>query len=271
MKLTLTKSKAATLISTLILFGAPSIANAAKVVTTEQTSTSSDTQLESIDVNGFGIELSEKDKAIAESFLLTNEEMAKFKYIMEYTPRKYWTPNISPIVALGAEAKSDEERRHYAELAYKLKEEREKKELQFARIGVQVEMEHNEVMRSWKSKTTSKFGFAEQLPENKTSLTSLFINAANCDASKKCKEFVSDLVLSNSTNNKLDIYFKDSSNKQITDFAYNNGIKSSAVSSGSITLNIENGEIANSKLTKYKIPFAVTQSNQGSQIIELNK
>ena len=266
-----TKSKLTSLAFASILVGFSCSTYAAKVVTTQQTSTSSNTQEESIDVNGFGIVINDKDKAIAESFKLTTNEMAKFKYIMEYTPRKYWTPDISPITALGAEAETEEERRHFAELGYQLKTEREKKELAFARMAVKVEMENDPVMRNWKNKGDTKFGFSEQLPDNKTSLTSLFINAIDCEASKECKEFVSDLVLSNSTNNKLDIYFKGSNNKQITDFAFNNGIKAATVSSGSVTLNIESGEIAKNKLNKYKIPFAITQSNQGTQVINFHK
>lgn len=267
------RSHLALLITTAIALPVLASENFSKVESTEQVttsdnaSTSNDT--EKVKINGFDINLSKKDKVLAKAFMLTNKEYAQYKYIMKYTPRGVWTPKIDPVTALGNEATTEQERTHYATLLFKIKKQRETKELAFAREAMTVERELEPSTKNWSTRTKSKFGFAKSLPGDKNSLTSLFVNAHECERSKLCSKAVSDLVKSNSKYNKLDIYFVDSSNSDISEFSYKDGIKSDKVASGSITLNHESGEIDKNGLTKYKVPFWVNQNNTGTNVHEI--
>ncbi len=221
-----------------------------------------------VSVEGLDVHLTQAESVMAKSFHLSDDEYARYKYLLENTPRKFWTPNISPVTLLGIEAKTDTERTRYAELAYKLKTEREAKEKAFASIAVEVEYRLDPKSQNRTPITEQKFGFAESLPDNKTSLTSVFINANACMASAECQQVIGDLVKSNSSTNLLNIYFVQSTKAQISDFAVRNNISSEKVKSGSINLAIESGQISAAGLGKYKLPFFVTQSNHGNAIKE---
>lgn len=55
------------------------------------------------------------DEQLARDWGLRTEEWARYKQLMQ-GPLGIYSPNLDPLTALGIEARTDEERRHYAEL-----------------------------------------------------------------------------------------------------------------------------------------------------------
>ncbi|TYG35305.1 TIGR03759 family integrating conjugative element protein [Lonepinella koalarum] len=68
----------------------------------------------------------------AQRWGLTETEWQRYLEIKQHE-RSFWSPNLDPITTLGVEAKTDAERRHYAELLAKKEHERVDKELAFER------------------------------------------------------------------------------------------------------------------------------------------
>lgn len=221
------------------------------------------------EIEGFDVKLNQKDKALAKSFLLTDREFARYKYIMEYTPRGYWTPDIDPVTALGVSASTEQERVRYANIAYQLKNSRDEKQNAFYKTALHTERLNNPNSNRWKTNNEMKFGFSETLPSNKQSLTSVFLKPADCKADENCIDFVLNLITSNSTYNKTDFYFVKSSPSEISDFVVSLNLDTNKIENGDITLNIEDGEMKSNNLIM-NLPFAVRQDNSGQSIFTLD-
>ena len=72
------------------------------------------------------------EEAIAEQWRLSVEEWETYQTLM-HGPRGVWTPNLDPVTVLGIHAKTDAERRRYAELLVMIEFERVEQELSFQR------------------------------------------------------------------------------------------------------------------------------------------
>lgn len=68
----------------------------------------------------------------AKAWGLTEQEWSRFEAI-KAGPRGYWSPNLDPLTALGVEARSESERRRYAQLQVRLEAERVERELAYQR------------------------------------------------------------------------------------------------------------------------------------------
>ena len=71
------------------------------------------------------------DKIHAKNWGVTESDWVKYKTIMATTPRGNWSPNLDPIVSLGIEANTEEERTRFAKLLYDTEIERQSKEIDF--------------------------------------------------------------------------------------------------------------------------------------------
>lgn len=69
---------------------------------------------------------------LAKEWGLTNKEYERYQNLMQ-EPRGIWSPGLDPLTALGVEARSDEERRRFAELQVKAERQRVEKELAYQR------------------------------------------------------------------------------------------------------------------------------------------
>lgn len=66
----------------------------------------------------------------AKDWGLTTEEWNRFERI-QAGPRRYWSPRLDPLTALGVEATSNQERQRYAELQVRLEAQRAQRELAY--------------------------------------------------------------------------------------------------------------------------------------------
>ena len=74
------------------------------------------------------LERSQSDRA--SDWGLTEQEWSRFQEI-QAGPRGFWSPNLDPLTTLGVEARSEQERRRYAELQVKLEAQRAERELAY--------------------------------------------------------------------------------------------------------------------------------------------
>lgn len=77
-------------------------------------------QKEDVEVSGYELNGIEIDKQYLDSWGITKEEYERYDYIQNNTARGYFTPNANPLVYLGIEARTERERRKYAEKVAKL-------------------------------------------------------------------------------------------------------------------------------------------------------
>ncbi|MFJ5299210.1 TIGR03759 family integrating conjugative element protein [Pseudomonas sp. NPDC088368] len=82
--------------------------------------------------NSQGAALTSETSASAEGLEwgLDRQEWQRYQALMK-SPRGVYSPGLDPLTALGIEARSDEERRHYAELQVKAEAQRTAKELAY--------------------------------------------------------------------------------------------------------------------------------------------
>ncbi|CBV43929.1 TIGR03759 family integrating conjugative element protein [Halomonas elongata] len=66
----------------------------------------------------------------AEAWGLTDKQWSRYQKLKE-RPRGTWSPDLDPITMLGLEARSEDERRHYAELLVEQQRKRVERELAF--------------------------------------------------------------------------------------------------------------------------------------------
>lgn len=76
------------------------------------------------------IDRDELQRSQAEAWGLTDQEWSRYQELKE-RPRGTWSPDLDPITMLGIEARSEAERRHYAELLVEQQRKRVERELAF--------------------------------------------------------------------------------------------------------------------------------------------
>lgn len=151
------------------------------------------------DINGLKIELSELEKHKAKNWKLTNEQYARYKYIMMATPRGTFTPNLDPITVLGNESRTEMERMHFARLAMNLEQKRVNGELLF-QIAANDYGEEMAKALGIKDKNDEK--------ENKN-LISIFIDASDCGENSVCQKFLTNMIGGQSKSSAMVIYYKN--------------------------------------------------------------
>ncbi|EKK6843153.1 TIGR03759 family integrating conjugative element protein, partial [Salmonella enterica] len=168
-------------------------------------------------------------------------------------PRALQSPGIDPLMALGLEAGSASERRHFAEMWVKQEYARVEKELAFQR----------EVDAAWKrlypNTLPVNMGNASGIAHDTQGRLALFVkrNCVQCDA--RLKAVLAD-------NRQVDIYLVDSagSDDTIRQWALAHHIPVDKVRSRQITLNHDNGNWL--KYGQGRMPVVLQQGASGWQI-----
>src|SRR5699024_3163996 len=86
--------------------------------------------LEDIKVHETGVNESLRADALA--WGLDEEELDRYEQLMQGS-RGIWSPGLDPVTALGVEAKTEQERRRYAEMLVEVEKARVERELAFQR------------------------------------------------------------------------------------------------------------------------------------------
>ncbi|MBS0159848.1 MAG: TIGR03759 family integrating conjugative element protein [Nitrospira sp.] len=171
------------------------------------------------------------DDRVASGWGLQPQEWARYRELME-GPLGIYSPNLDPLSALGIEARSDEERRRYAELQVQVEARRVEKLLAYQRAYDEAWQRLNPGMQR------------VNLPDDKPSAaavrgsgrTAVFVK----DGCAVCGQLVQRLQTSGAN---FDLYMVGSrqDDVRIRDWAKRVQIDPARVRSGSITLNHDSG------------------------------
>lgn len=161
----------------------------------------------------------------AQEWGLTTEEWQRYETLKKGR-RGVLSPGLDPLTMLGIEARSDEERRHFAELTVKQEFQRVEAELAFQR----------EVNSAWMRVYPGVLPVQDLRNEVSNARQALFVKE-NCPA---CDRKLTQLM---KANQPLDIYLVDSGGKDeaVRSWAKKHNIPAEKVKSRQVTLNHDNG------------------------------
>ncbi|WP_442867912.1 TIGR03759 family integrating conjugative element protein [Citrobacter sp. Awk 2] len=183
----------------------------------------------------------------AQEWGLTAEEWQRYETLKKGR-RGVLSPGLDPLTMLGIEARSDEERRHFAELTVKQEFQRVEAELAFQR----------EVNSAWMRVYPGVLPVQDLRSEVSNARQALFVK----DSCPACERKLAQLMKSN---RPLDIYLVDSGGKDeaVRSWAKKHNIPAGKVKSRQVTLNHDNGMWQ--KYGSGLMPVVLQQGAQGWQ------
>ncbi|HDG1692416.1 TPA: TIGR03759 family integrating conjugative element protein [Kluyvera georgiana] len=183
----------------------------------------------------------------AQEWGLTAEEWQRYETLKKGR-RGVLSPGLDPLTMLGIEARSDEERRHFAELTVKQEFQRIEAELAFQR----------EINSAWTRVYPGVLPVQDLRSEVSNARQALFVKE-NCPA---CERKLVQLMKSNQP---LDIYLVGSGGKDeaVRNWAKKHNIPAEKVKSRQVTLNHDNGMWL--KYGSGLMPVVLQQGAQGWQ------
>ncbi len=199
-----------------------------------------------------------KDESSRKHWSLSIQEWTRYKSLLNGIRGSISPATISPIEVLGVHARTDQERRKYAELWAMMMREDVERTIAFQRAydEANIKLFPNESLFS---------SDALALNQPKVFETGdrvlIFIKMKNCP---ECVQMIQRLLLEEKIKKlTLDIYFIDTNSKQdntaIRQWAEKHNIDKSRLKSGKVTLNHDNGNLY--KITKQlinKVPLVYT-------------
>ncbi|EEE2002178.1 TIGR03759 family integrating conjugative element protein [Salmonella enterica subsp. enterica serovar Kotte] len=186
-------------------------------------------------------------RELAQEWGLTTEEWQRYETLKKGR-RGVLSPGLDPLMLLGIEARSDEERRHFAELTVKQEFQRVEAELAFQR----------EVNSAWTRVYPGVLPVQDLRSEVSNARQALFVKD-NCPA---CERKLAQLM---KANRPFDIYLVDSGGKDevVRSWAKKHNIPVEKVKSRQVTLNHDSGMWL--KYGNGLIPVVLQQGAQGWQ------
>ncbi len=235
------------MISTILLLGLAFFFQASAALQTEQSQ-----QGNTASVNTTFLALEEaRLKKSAQEWGLTTEEWQRYQQLSKGR-RGILSPGLDPITLLGIEARTEEERRHYAELSVKQDFQRVEAELAFQR----------EVNAAWQRV------YPDILPVQASNNTTAANNGrlalfVRVDCGAPCETKVASLL---TTQRPLDIYLvgSDGKDEAVRAWARKLAIPVERVKAKTLTLNHDRGQWF--KFGQGQMPVVLQQGENGWQI-----
>ena len=174
------------------------------------------------------------DEQQARDWGLRTEEWARYRELMQ-GPLGVYSPNLDPLTALGIEARSDDERRRYAELQVRAEARRVEKTLAYQRAYDAAWQRLAPGVLRVNLSGANQTGSAADIPQG-ADRTAVFVK----DGCPACNQTVLRLQSSNA---EFDIYVVGSraDDTHIRDWARRTRIDPAKVRAGHITLNHDGG------------------------------
>lgn len=209
-------------------------------------------------VDGVEIELTEKEKILAKNWSLSESDWAKYKYIMEFTPRGLWTPDLDPPIALGNMAKTPEERLYYARIMTNIEMSRRQREALMTEAGefAAKEYANNGIIPQPKQPT----GLAAVLTNNRNKLRSIFVDLRNCN--QDCKVFLTLALSSSSSKTKVDMHFTGGDESEAKVLLKSIGVDEQVITRKAISIS---AQLHNPTIEKYRnggtVPYYINKTD----------
>lgn len=199
-----------------------------------------------------------KDESSRKLWSLSTQEWTRYKSLLNGIRGSISPATISPIEVLGVHARTDQERRKYAELWAMMMREDVERTIAFQRAydEANIKLYPNESLFSSDALTLKQPKVFETGDR-----VLVFIKMKNCP---ECVQMIQRLLLEEKVKKlTLDIYFIDTKSKHdnsaIRQWAEKQNIDKSRLKSGKVTLNHDNGNLY--KITKQlinKVPLVYT-------------
>ncbi|WP_298771683.1 hypothetical protein [uncultured Shewanella sp.] len=220
------------------------------------------------------IKLTVEDKTLAREYQLTDDEMKRYKYLVEHTPRKHWSPNIDPVTLLGIEAKNVNQQKHFAKKWISLQTARQKKEISFEYVKNQLLIEqypNSFLKKSYRQIINSK-SYAEITPkpiksQYQKNRTVLFTDINNCN--RRCQSYTENVIQASGLSTQLDIYVLNAASEtNIENYIQILNISKDRIRDGSITLHRDKGEFNQLTLPNKQLPIAISNMGEQQKVIK---
>ncbi|EGR4213921.1 hypothetical protein DDN60_15405 [Vibrio cholerae] len=215
-------------------------------------------------VDGIEIELSEKDKHRAKNWNLTDSDWAKYKYLMEYTPRGLWTPDLDPPLALGNASQTESDREYYIRIQNQIEKQRIAADEAMTSTTNRIEMVGQYSRQQKMSPLRAQLNQSkENQSQPKDTLRSIFVDLKACDS--ECKTFITLAVASSSSSTQLDMHFTGGDESDSRKFLNQIGINENKMNSKGININ---ASYMNESVLKFKgngsLPFYLNKTEEGT-------
>jgi integrating conjugative element protein (TIGR03759 family) len=192
---------------------------------------------------------------------LTDIEWTRYEDIMA-GPRGIWSPHLDPLTALGVEARSDTERRHFAELWSRVEYQRVQRELAFETARSEAFARLYPAVRPVEYIPSVRDAAALSAPGAKRLL--FFATKTCVDA---CREPLNRLLpLANvQSTTTLDIYVAglDTDDQALRQWATQLAVPVGLIKAGRVTLNHEAGALAQLRLGTAALPLTLVRTADG--------
>lgn len=196
---------------------------------------------------------------------LTDEDWERYDQIM-LGPRRFWSPGVDPLTVLGAEARTEAERRRYAEMLVEQERTRTAGELALARAysDAWVRMYGMDELLDG-----ARLGIEEVIPFDAVDRIAIFLDS-NCVACTNIIERVTG-YLAKTPWPGLDLYFLDEDEQAIQQWTAKAGVPLEMVESGRVTINYDDGVLAHLQSTSApQFPVAYRRRGDEFSPVEMN-
>lgn len=179
----------------------------------------------------------------AQQFNITEEEWKKYRSIMDGEGKYHWI-NVPPIVILGIYAENAEDRKRFAKKAVVREYELQRMFIEFNRAFAQafkdlygdekiIDLSSTPLFRNVKSQALVNINNNDSAGDRYI----LFVSTTCYE----CESFFHSIRKNQKIGTVIDLYFVNDSKSEIGRWAQRLNIRTQDVSSGNITLNIDNG------------------------------
>lgn len=208
----------------------------------------------------------QEDALKSESWGMTQTEWLEYKQLMSNSVNaSYYSnkPELTPLMVMGINAKTANERTRYARLSVEMEQERLRKEVLFdeaVNAHIKSLIPNHPVWmsdkerRSWAKQNASAgvdsgnaagqaSGVLSSVADTRTVA---YVDAQNCNS--KCQRFISDLATKSTKLNRLDLFVIGAQNdKALLAFASKVGVSSASLNAAKATVNYDQGYYARLK------------------------
>lgn len=213
-------------------------------------------------IQGLNVVLTQEDRIKAKGWKLNEEEYAQYLFIMKYTPRGLWSPEIDPPIALGNEATTDKERMYYAEKMNGIEWDRRQKEAAFQKAGIKdidSRLMQQGYVKTKDRPPVTKGQFSKTLPDKKMELRSVFVDMSDCE--QDCKLWVTKQIMLTGTKTQLDLFVANGQDLKNSDLYKLFAIPPSKVTGGEINIS-RSTDMVEAYKKGWRTPFVIRRSDE---------